>query len=123
MIDEFTDEALRGCLALLDTLPDTVYRVCDLLLAVFSRNGLDFKEKVLKNLMEQVQSSVVRLLERNSSENDVATFLCSSDDATKAAAVDATKAAADATTKAADATKDAAAKAVEAAKDAAAPKK
>ena len=86
MIDEFTDEALRGCLALLDTLPDTVYRVCDLLLAVFSRNGLDYKEKVLKNLMEQVQSSVVRLLERNSSENDVATFLCSSDDATKAAA-------------------------------------
>jgi E3 ubiquitin-protein ligase HUWE1 len=34
VIDDFTDEALRGCLALLDTLPDTVYRVCDLLVSM-----------------------------------------------------------------------------------------
>jgi E3 ubiquitin-protein ligase HUWE1 len=60
VIDDFTHEALRGCLALLDTLPDTVYRVCDLLLAVFNRNGVDFKEKVLRNLMEQVHASVAR---------------------------------------------------------------
>ena len=88
VIDDFTDEALRGCLALLDTLPDTVYRVCDLLIAVFARNGPEFKTKVLGNLMEQVQLSVVRLLERNTSQNDAddATSLCSSDDATKAAA-------------------------------------
>ncbi len=53
---------------------------------MFARNGADFKEKVLRNLIEQVQSSVVRLLEQSSSESDAATFLCSSDDATKAAA-------------------------------------
>jgi E3 ubiquitin-protein ligase HUWE1 len=55
VIDEFTGQALKGCLALLDTLPDTVYRVCDLLLAVFNRNGTDFKESVLRGLMEQVR--------------------------------------------------------------------
>ena len=54
VIDDFAVDALKGCLALLDTLPDTVYRVCDLLLAVFNRNGPEFKEKVLSNLMKQV---------------------------------------------------------------------
>ena len=54
VIDDFAVDALKGCLALLDTLPDTVYRVCDLLLAVFNRNGPDFKENVLTNLMKQV---------------------------------------------------------------------
>ena len=58
VIDDFAVDALKGCLALLDTLPDTVYRVCDLLLAVFNRNGPDFKEKVLCNLMKQVGTLV-----------------------------------------------------------------
>ena len=49
VIDEFTQGALSGCLALLDTLPDTIYRVCDLMLAVFARNGADFKEQVCFN--------------------------------------------------------------------------
>ena len=56
VIDDFAVDALKGCLALLDTLPDTVYRVCDLLLAVFNRNGPDFKENVLTNLMKQVST-------------------------------------------------------------------
>ena len=35
MIDGFTDTALNGCLTLLDSLPDNVYRVTDLLIAIF----------------------------------------------------------------------------------------
>ena len=62
VINEFTDNALCGCLSLLDTLPDTVYRVCDLLLAVFNRNGIEFKEKLLRGLVEEVRKAVHSLL-------------------------------------------------------------
>ena len=62
VINDFTDSALSGCLSLLDTLPDTVYRVCDLLLAVFNRNGLQFKEKLLRGLIEEVRKAVHSLL-------------------------------------------------------------
>ena len=63
VIDTFTDTALSGCLTLLDTLPETVYRVTDLLMAVFNRNGKEFKEKLLIELMNEVKRSVEKLLE------------------------------------------------------------
>ena len=62
VIDTFTDRALSGCLTLLDTLPETVYRVTDLLMAIFARNGMEFKEKLLTQLMGEVASSVEALL-------------------------------------------------------------
>jgi len=62
VIDTFTDTALTGCLTLLDTLPETVYRVTDLLMAIFNRNGKDFKEKLLTQLMTEVKKSVEDLL-------------------------------------------------------------
>ena len=61
VIDDFAANALTGCLSLLDSLPDTVYRVCDLLLAVFNRNGSDFKETILKSLIGEVHQAVQRL--------------------------------------------------------------
>ena len=48
---------------MLDTLPETVYRVTDLIMAVFNRNGKDFKEKLLTELMGEVRKSVDKLLE------------------------------------------------------------
>merc|ERR1712079_148063 len=63
VIDTFTDTALSGCLTLLDTLPETVYRVTDLLMAVINRNGKEFKEKLLTELMSEVKKSVEQLLE------------------------------------------------------------
>lgn len=71
VIDGFTDQALAGCLKLLDTLPDTVYRVCDLLLAVFARNGDWFKQKVISSLIEEVIASVAELNEKVSSTTQV----------------------------------------------------
>jgi len=62
VIDTFTDTALTGCLTLLDTLPETVYRVTDLLMAIFNRNGKEFKEKLLTQLMAEVKKSVEDLL-------------------------------------------------------------
>ena len=61
VIDEFASNALTGCLGLLDALPDTVYRVCDLLLAVFNRNGTNFKETILKSLIKEVHDAVKQL--------------------------------------------------------------
>ncbi len=48
VIDTFTSSALSGCLTLLDTLPETVYRVTDLLMAMFQRNGPAFKAGLQK---------------------------------------------------------------------------
>jgi len=62
VIDTFTETALTGCLTLLDTLPETVYKVTDLLMAIFNRNGKEFKEKLLTQLMGEVKKSVEELL-------------------------------------------------------------
>lgn len=68
VIDDFAANALTGCLSLLDSLPDTVYRVCDLLLAVFNRNGADFKESILRNLIGEVHEAVKKLSEHVGNE-------------------------------------------------------
>ncbi|QQP39182.1 Uncharacterized protein FKW44_019979, partial [Caligus rogercresseyi] len=62
IMDEFTAEALPGCLSLVDTLPETVFRTCDLLLAVFGRNGKEFKENILRELIAEVKKSIDSLL-------------------------------------------------------------
>jgi E3 ubiquitin-protein ligase HUWE1 len=56
VIDDFTNDALQGCLCLLDSLPNTVYRVCDLLISIFNRNGPDFKQATLNELMQEVMT-------------------------------------------------------------------
>ncbi|XP_064483541.1 E3 ubiquitin-protein ligase HUWE1-like isoform X1 [Ornithodoros turicata] len=63
IIDSFTKRMLPGCLRLLDTLPDTVYRVCDLLVAVATRNGEEWRDNMLAGLLQEVKSSVGVLLE------------------------------------------------------------
>ncbi|XP_015788441.1 E3 ubiquitin-protein ligase HUWE1 isoform X3 [Tetranychus urticae] len=63
VIDEFTNELLVGCLKLLDTLPETVYRVCDLLLAVCHRNGEKWTEQMFKQLISAISSNIDKLLE------------------------------------------------------------
>ncbi|XP_069142505.1 E3 ubiquitin-protein ligase HUWE1-like isoform X2 [Argopecten irradians] len=61
-IDQFTDTVMPGCLTLLDTLPETVYRVCDLLIVVTQRNGLEWQKRVLSSLVQEVQSLGHQLL-------------------------------------------------------------
>nr|DBA13759.1 TPA: hypothetical protein GDO54_017098 [Pyxicephalus adspersus] len=50
----FTDAMLPGCFHLLDELPDTVYRVCDLIMTAIKRNGADYREMILKQVVNQV---------------------------------------------------------------------
>lgn len=61
MMDDFTKDILPGCLRLLDTLPETVYRVCDLLIAVAQRNGDDWMKRILKQLIEEISRNVIIL--------------------------------------------------------------
>ncbi|XP_059143196.1 E3 ubiquitin-protein ligase HUWE1-like isoform X5 [Physella acuta] len=54
VLDEFTFNIFPGCLNLLDTLPETVYRVCDLLIVVMIRNGADWKRQTLGTLCKDL---------------------------------------------------------------------
>jgi len=48
-----------GCLQLLDTLPQSVYRVCDLLMVLTTRNGVTWQTEVLTSLISQVSLQFV----------------------------------------------------------------
>lgn len=62
VIDHFTEHMLPGCLRLLDILPDTVYRACDLIVAVVVRNGEVWREKMLLQLLQEIIENVNALL-------------------------------------------------------------
>ena len=62
-IDEFTNSALEQCLNLLDVMPDTVYRICDLLVTITKRNGIEWRDSMLKQLINQISGYVDHLLE------------------------------------------------------------
>ncbi|MBN3301500.1 HUWE1 ligase, partial [Amia calva] len=50
----FTDAMLPGCFHLLDELPDTVYRVCDLVMTAVKRNGPEYRDMILRQVVNQV---------------------------------------------------------------------
>ncbi|TRY66469.1 hypothetical protein DNTS_005364 [Danionella cerebrum] len=50
----FTDSMLPGCFHLLDELPDTVYRLCDLLMTAVKRNGPEYRDLILRQVVNQV---------------------------------------------------------------------
>lgn len=62
-INEFTHDALRTCLTLLDILPDTVYRVCDLLITITKRNGEKFRDHTLDVLLSEIGSNMMTMLD------------------------------------------------------------
>uniref|UniRef100_A0A4W3H3W8 E3 ubiquitin-protein ligase HUWE1-like n=1 Tax=Callorhinchus milii TaxID=7868 RepID=A0A4W3H3W8_CALMI len=53
-LHSFTEKMLPGCFHLLDELPDTVYRVCDLIMTAVKRNGPEYRDLILKQVVEQV---------------------------------------------------------------------
>lgn len=48
-----------GCTNLLDTLPETVYRVCDLIVVVTNRNGNKWREDVLTSIVADVSYHLI----------------------------------------------------------------
>lgn len=73
-IDDFTDSALSQCLNLLDLMPDTVYRVCDLLVTITKRNGDEWRDNMLLQLMKEVRFR--QLVSTIMSNNFLLLFLC-----------------------------------------------
>lgn len=61
-IDSFTDNILPGSLRLMDELPSTVYRVCDLILTVAQRNGDSWCKSLLTQLLADITDNVKSLL-------------------------------------------------------------
>lgn len=62
-IDTFTDNLLPGSLRLMDELPSTVYKVCDLILTVAQRNGESWCSSLLKHLLDDIMHNSKLLLE------------------------------------------------------------
>lgn len=54
----FTDSMLPGCFHLLDELPDTVYRLCDLLMTAIKRNGPEYRDLILGQVVHQVSGYI-----------------------------------------------------------------
>lgn len=55
----FTDSMLPGCFHLLDELPDTVYRLCDLLMTAIKRNGPEYRDLILGQVVDQVRLLII----------------------------------------------------------------
>lgn len=58
----FTDSMLPGCFHLLDELPDTVYRLCDLLMTAIKRNGPEYRDLILGQVVHQVSGQSITVV-------------------------------------------------------------
>ena len=61
VLDQFVQQALTGCLTLLDSLPETVYRVCSLVVAMVQRNGEAYRDSMLASLAKEIANCVTAL--------------------------------------------------------------
>ncbi|XP_015191132.1 PREDICTED: E3 ubiquitin-protein ligase HUWE1 isoform X3 [Polistes dominula] len=83
-IDEFTRNALAQCLNLLDLMPDTVYRICDLLVTITKRNGDEWRDNMLRQLIREIGDLVDYLIDIIKSQDENAgTLLVECDEANK----------------------------------------
>ncbi|CAH1153351.1 unnamed protein product [Phaedon cochleariae] len=55
LINEFTNHALDVCLKLLDVIPETVHKVCDLLVTIMKRNGRSYRDNLLDTLLTKIR--------------------------------------------------------------------
>ena len=58
ILDNFVQQALTGCLSLLDALPETVYRVCNLVVAMVQRNGEAYRDTMLSSLAKEIENCI-----------------------------------------------------------------
>lgn len=65
-LNQFTETMMPGCMSLLDNLPESVYRICDLLVVVANRNGDKWRDDILNRLVAEVifadNMGIVKLL-------------------------------------------------------------
>ncbi|CAH1960706.1 unnamed protein product [Acanthoscelides obtectus] len=58
LIDEFTNHALDVCLKLLEVIPETVHKVCELLVTIMKRNGRVYRDSLLDTLISKIQECI-----------------------------------------------------------------
>ena len=63
ILDQFTETMMPGCMRLLDALPESVYRICDLLVVVSHRNGNKWREDILTSLVAEIAELCLKLIE------------------------------------------------------------
>ncbi|KAL7044451.1 hypothetical protein ACKWTF_001914 [Chironomus riparius] len=61
-IDDFTSSLLKTCLNILDQLPETVYKICDLLITVTKRNGPIWRDEMLDTLCKEIFNCIQFLI-------------------------------------------------------------
>ena len=54
ILDEFSANMLPGLFRILDNVPETVYRVCDLIVVVISLNGDSWRDNCLKYILKEI---------------------------------------------------------------------
>ncbi|XP_022915522.2 E3 ubiquitin-protein ligase HUWE1 isoform X2 [Onthophagus taurus] len=54
-IDNFTEGALQICLNLVEEIPESVFKVCDLLVTIMKRKGSEFRDQLLKDFCEMLR--------------------------------------------------------------------
>ena len=64
VLDQFCERVVSGCMCLLDALPESVYRVCDLLAVVATRNGSTWRDDhLLTALVAEIAELCLTLIE------------------------------------------------------------
>ncbi|CRL01178.1 CLUMA_CG014451, isoform A [Clunio marinus] len=61
-LDDFTQNLLKTCLNVLDQLPETVYKICDLLITVTKRNGPIWRDEMLDTLCKEIYQCIQYLI-------------------------------------------------------------
>lgn len=61
-LDDFTANLLKTCLNILDQLPETVYKICDLLITVTKRNGPIWRDEMLDTLCKEIFNCIQFLI-------------------------------------------------------------
>ncbi|XP_020278772.1 E3 ubiquitin-protein ligase HUWE1 isoform X2 [Pseudomyrmex gracilis] len=69
-INQFTQNALPQCLNLLDIMPETVYRICDLVVTISKRNGDEWRDDMLRQLIREVGRLVDYLINVAESQDE-----------------------------------------------------
>ena len=54
-LDEMTDQLIPRCMVMLDALPNTVFKICQLIVVAAKRNGDEWRGEMFKQLFLQVR--------------------------------------------------------------------
>lgn len=82
LIDKFSEDALQVCLDLVEIIPETVYKVCELLGTIMKRNGAVFRDELLDKLLLEIKESSMFILQSygsKSSSPELLQELCESE--------------------------------------------